>query len=184
VLRKLAFLSILFATGSVAAAEVVDAAYTLHPGDKIEVSVWKEPDLQKQLVISPDGKMSLPLAGEISAAGKTVGQVRTEIETKLKALIAEPVVTVSIMEVNGNVAYVIGQVNKPGALMMNPRINILQALSLCGGGTPFAKLDDIIVIRGAASGQRVFSFKYGQVAGGKHLEQNIILESGDVVIVP
>lgn len=183
--RKLATaLFVLACNGVVAAAEVVDAAYTLHPGDKIEVSVWKEPDLQKQLVISPDGKMSLPLAGEFLAAGKTVAQVRTEIETRLKTLMTEPVVTVSIMDVNGNVAYVIGQVNKPGALVMNPRINVLQALSLTGGGTPFAKLDNIIIVRGAASGQRVLSFRYGQVAEGKHLEQNVILESGDVVIVP
>ena len=167
-----------------AEAQVLDASYTLHPGDKIEVSVWKEPDLQKILVISPDGKFSLPLAGEILAAGRTVAQIRSEIETRLKALIAEPVVTVSIVDVNGNVAYVIGQVNKPGALFMNPRINVLQALSLTGGGTAFAKLDDVIVIRGAGSGQHVFAFRYGQVSAGKHLEQNIVLESGDVVIVP
>jgi polysaccharide export outer membrane protein len=170
--------------GGVRAGEVVDATYALHPGDKIEVSVWKEPDLQKPLVISPDGKVSLPLAGEFTAAGKTVSQLRNEIELKLKAVITEPVVTVSIMEVAGNVAYVIGQVNKPGALVMNPRINVLQALALTGGATPFAKLDDIIVIRGAAAGQRVFQFRYGQVASGKHLEQNVILESGDVIIVP
>ncbi len=175
---------VLFAAGAHAEGQIVAADYTLHAGDKVEVSVWKEPDLQKTLVISPDGKLSLPLAGEFMAAGKTVGQIRTEMELKLKAVITEPVVTVSILEVSGNVAYVIGQVNKPGALVMNPRINVLQALSLTGGGTAFAKLDDIIVVRGAGVGQHVFPFRYGQVSQGKHLEQNLILESGDVVIVP
>jgi len=185
VFLRLATACIVFtALGTRVEAQVLDASYTLHPGDKIEVSVWKEPDLQKILIISPDGKLSLPLAGEIPAAGKTVAQIRSEIETRLKALITEPVVTVSILEVNGNVAYVIGQVNKPGALVMNPRINVLQALSLTGGGTAFAKLDDVIVVRGAGSGQHVFAFRYGQVSAGKHLEQNIVLESGDVVIVP
>lgn len=182
--RLLAAFLAFFALGARGEGQVVGADYTLHAGDKVEVSVWKEPDLQKVLIISPDGKLALPLAGEFAAAGRTVAQVRTEIENRLKVLITEPVVTVSIQEVSGNVAYVIGQVNKPGALVMNPRINVLQALSLTGGGTAFAKLDDIIVIRGAGSGQHVFPFRYGQVSEGKHLEQNIVLESGDVVIVP
>jgi len=107
-----------------------------------------------------------------------------EMETKLKKFVAEPVVTVSVTEVKGNVAYVIGQVNKPGVIEMNPALNILQALSVAGGGNPYAKLDDIIVIRNTTSGQRVLNFHYGQVASGKRLEQNVQLESGDVVVVP
>ena len=115
----------------------------------------------------------MPLAGEILAAGRTVAQVRSEIETRLKTLITEPVVTVSIVDFTGNVAYVIGQVNKPGALVMNPRINVLQALSLTGGGTAF-ELDDVIVIRGAGSGQHIFAFRYGQVSAGKHLSRTSV----------
>jgi polysaccharide export outer membrane protein len=182
--KAAAVLLVLFTVAARAQTPVVDPAYTLHAGDKVQVAVWKEPDLLQTLTINPDGKLTMPLAGEFIAAGKTVTQLRSEIETRLKALITEPVVTVSIVEFNGNVAYVIGQVNKPGALIMNPRINVLQALSLTGGGTPFAKLDDIIVVRGAASGQRVLPFRYSQVSGGKHLEQNVVLEAGDVVIVP
>lgn len=173
-----------FAGAAGAQSPAADPAYTLHAGDKVQVSVWKEPDLLQTLTINPDGKLQMPLAGEFATTGKTVAQLRTEIETKLKALITEPVVTVSITDFGGNVAYVIGQVTKPGALVMNPRINVLQALSLAGGGTPFAKLDDVIVIRGAASAQRVMPFRYSQVSDGKHLEQNIMLEAGDVVIVP
>jgi polysaccharide export outer membrane protein len=165
--------------------QAVAGDYRLHAGDKLEISVWKEIEMQKPVVIvRPDGKFSFPLAGDIVAAGKTVTEVRQEIETRLKTYIPEPVVTVGVTEVGGNVAYVIGQVGKPGALVMNPSINILQALSLAGGTTPFAKLDNIIVIRSTLGNQRTLPFHYAQVTAGKELGQNVILESGDVVVVP
>jgi polysaccharide export outer membrane protein len=149
------------------------------------VSVWKETEMQRPaIVIAPDGNFSFPLAGQIAAAGKTVTEVRQEIVTKLTKYIPEPVVTVGVTDVGGNVAYVIGQVTKPGSLVMNPRINVLQALSLAGGGTPFAKLDSIIVIRGSQTGQRVLPFRFSQVSAGKDLDQNVMLESGDVILVP
>jgi polysaccharide export outer membrane protein len=158
--------------------------YTLKPGDKIDVAVWKETELQKSVVIRPDGKFSFPLAGEINATNRSVEQVRVEIESRLKRYIPEPVVTVSLAEIGGNRIYVLGQVNKPGAILMNPQLNVLQALSIAGGGTAFAKLDDIFVLRGSGPQQRTLSFRYSQVSAGKNLEQNIFLESGDVVVVP
>jgi len=171
--------------GSTAHAQAAPADYRLHAGDKLDVSVWKETEMQRpNVVVSPDGKFSFPLAGQITAAGKTVTDVRQEIETKLKVYIPEPVVTVGVVDFAGNVAYVIGQVAKSGSFVMNPRINVLQALSLAGGGTPFAKLDSIIVIRGSQSGQRVLPFHFSQVSAGKDLDQNVVLESGDVVLVP
>lgn len=173
------------AIATTANAELPSADYLLHSGDKLEVSVWKELEMQKPtVIISPDGNFSFPLAGQIMAAGKTVAEVRTEIEKRLKRYIPEPVVTVAITEVTGNVAYVIGQVAKPGAFVMNPAINVLQALTVAGGTTPFAKLDSIIVIRGSGATQRVLPFRYSQVSAGKGLEQNITLESGDVIVVP
>jgi polysaccharide export outer membrane protein len=168
-----------------APAQIVAGDYKLHAGDTLDIAVWKEPEmLRPAVVISPDGQFSYPLAGQIQAAGKTVAEVRGEIETRLKKYIPDPVVMLGIKEVGGNVAYVIGQVNKPGALVMNPQINVLQALSLAGGGTPFAKLDDVIIIRGSGANQRVMQFRFGQVSSGKNLAQNIVLESGDVVLVP
>jgi len=158
--------------------------YTLHPGDQIEVAVWKEPDLQRTVVIRPDGKFSFPLTGEITASGRTAAVIKSEIETRLKVYIPEPVVTVSVTGMGGNQVYVIGQVIKPGAYVMNPQINILQALSIAGGTTPFAALNDIIVIRSSKAGQRVMPFRYNEVSKGRNLEQNVLLESGDVVIVP
>jgi polysaccharide export outer membrane protein len=166
-------------------AQAVPGDYRLHAGDKLEISVWKETEMQKpNVIVRPDGKFAFPLAGDIVAGGKTVTEVRTEIEGRLKKYIPEPVVTVAVTEVGGNVAYVIGQVGKPGAFIMNPSINVLQALSLAGGTTPFAKLNDIIIIRTSAGGQRALPFHYAQVSAGRELHQNFTLESGDVVVVP
>jgi polysaccharide export outer membrane protein len=166
-------------------AQTVPADYRLHAGDKLDVSVWKETEMQKpNIVIAPDGKFSFPLAGQVAAAGKTVAEVRQEIENRLKAFIPEAVVTVAVLEVGGDVAYVIGQVSKPGAFLLNPRLNVLQALSLAGGGTPFAKLDSIIVLRGSHASQRALPFRFSQVSSGRNLEQNVDLESGDVIVVP
>jgi polysaccharide export outer membrane protein len=177
-------LCILMGAG-VARAQALPADYHLHAGDKLDVSVWKETEMQKPaIVIAPDGKFSFPLTGQITAAGRTVTEVRQEIESKLSKYIPDAVVTVGVTDVAGNVAYVIGQVAKPGSFVMNPRINVLQALSLAGGGTPFAKLDSIIVIRGGTGTQHVLPFHFSQVSAGKDLDQNVMLESGDVVLVP
>jgi polysaccharide export outer membrane protein len=168
-----------------AAADQGGQAYRLHPGDKITVGLFDDPKLLPQeITIAPDGRFSFPLIGEISASGRTVEQVRVEVETKLKKFITDPSVTLAVVDVKGNVAYVVGQVNKPGFIEMNPGINILQALSIAGGLNPYAKADSIIVIRNAGGVQSVLNFHYSQVAGGKALTQNIELESGDVVVVP
>lgn len=167
-----------------AGAQQPDGDYRLQPGDTIEVSVWKEVDLQRVLIVRPDGKFSMALVGEMQAAGRTADDIRKEVEKRLQVFIPEPVVTVTVQEVGGNRIYLIGQVRKPGAIVMNPRLNVMQALSLAEGGTPFAKLDDIVIIRGTGNEQRVIRFKYSRVAQGEDLNQNILLESGDVVIVP
>ena len=177
-----AFLTILAPTLVFAQGAVPD--YTLHAGDRIEVSVWKEEDLQRQVTIRPDGRFTFPLTGDVQAAGRSTEEVRTDIESRLKRYIAEPVVTVVVEEAAGSRVYVIGQVNRPGMFVMNPRLNVLQALSLAGGTTAFAKLDDISILRGSGTSQKTLPFRYSHVVEGKSLEQNITLESGDVVVVP
>ena len=181
-----------FATGAIllfgclaaAMAQVTTGDYKLHAGDRLFVSVWKETEMQKEVVITPDGKVAFPLAGEFVAAGRSVTEVRGEIETRLKKYIPEPVVTVTVVAVAGNVAYVIGQVQKPGAIVMNPSVTVLQALSIAGGTTPFAALNDIIIVRAVGGKQKPYVFRYSDVSRGRSLEQNILLESGDVIIVP
>ena len=167
-----------------AAGEDAAGDYMLHAGDSITVSVWKELELQRKVIIRPDGRFSFPLAGEVQAAGRSADQIRQDIESKLTKYIPEAVVAVMVEDVSGNRIYVIGQVTKPGMYVMNPQITVLQALSLAGGGTPFAKLDNISVIRGTGTAQKVLPFRYDQVIEGKALQQNITLQSGDVVLVP
>jgi polysaccharide biosynthesis/export protein len=157
----------------------------LHPGDKLIVGVYDDPKLLPQeMIVAPDGKISFPLVGVLQVGGKTIEQTRTEIEARLKKYISDPVAVVIVTGVLGNAVYVVGQVLKPGQIVMNPTINVLQALSMAGGANPYAKLDSIIVIRSGPGGQRVLPFRYGQVSAGKDLSQNVDLESGDVVVVP
>jgi polysaccharide export outer membrane protein len=158
--------------------------YKLSPGDQLEISVWKEPDLTKTVVVRPDGKFTMPLAGEIVAAGRTLSQVQVDIQTRLLKYIPEAVVTAALVVMEGNRIYVIGQVNKPGTFVMNPRFNVLQALSVAGGLTPFAGANDIIILRTSGGQQRMIPFRYNEVVKGRNLEQNLTLEAGDVVIVP
>jgi polysaccharide export outer membrane protein len=165
-------------------AQAAEGDYKLHAGDSITVSVWKELELQRKVVIRPDGRFSFPLAGEVQAAGRSADEVRIELERALKQYIPEAVVAVMVEDVSGNRVYVIGQVNKPGMYVMNPQLTVIQALSLAGGGTPFAKLDHITVIRGKGTAQKTMPFRYDQVVEGKSLQQNVTLESGDVVLVP
>lgn len=170
-------------SGSVRSQTLPD--YKIHPGDKVIIGVYDDPKLLPQeMTVAPDGRISYPMVGEMLAGGKTVEQVRLELQTRLKKYLSDPIATVIVTEAKGNVVYVVGQVTKPGAITMNPTINVLQALSIAGGANPYAKLDGIIVIRSSGGTQRVLPFKYGQVAAGKDLEQNIQLESGDVVVVP
>ncbi|MCZ8129681.1 MAG: polysaccharide biosynthesis/export family protein [Steroidobacteraceae bacterium] len=158
--------------------------YRLSPGDQLEISVWKEPELTKTVIVRPDGRFSVPLAGEIAASGRTTAQVQAEISSRLQKYIPEPVVTASLTALEGNRVYVIGQVTKPGTYVMNPRLTVLQALSVAGGMTPFASVNDILVLRGTGATQRVIPFRYADVVRGRSLEQNLVLEAGDVVIVP
>jgi polysaccharide export outer membrane protein len=162
-----------------------DQTYTVKAGDTLLVSVWKEPDLQGPVLVRPDGMFSFPLAGQLDARNKTVAELQTELTAKLKKFISDPVVTVSIQEIKGNKVYVIGQVQKPGDFVVNPRVDVMQALSMAGGTTPFAALGDIMILRRTDTGQQqALPFKYTDVIRGHNLQQNIMLQAGDVVVVP
>lgn len=159
-------------------------AYEVQPGDVLFISVWKEPDLQLQVLVRPDGAFSFPLVGEVNGRNRSVEDIRVELASKLSRYIPDLVVTVSILEINGNKIYVMGQVNQPGEFVVNPRVDVMQALAVAGGTTPFANLNDIMILRRAGDSQTVFEFRYDDVARGRRLEQNILLQSGDIVVVP
>ncbi len=180
-------LSALFGSIAVAADAPggADRAYTVQPADVLTIAVWKEPDLQGAAVlVRPDGTFSFPLVGQVDARGKTVIDLEQIITTRLKKYISDPVVTVSVAEIKGNMVYVIGQVAKPGEFIVNPRVDVMQALSMAGGTTPFAALGSIMVLRRTGASQVAIPFHYTDVAKGRDLQQNIELQSGDIVVVP
>ena len=171
----------LTALGLLSVAPADEPPYTVKAGDVLAVAVWKEPDLTSNAVlVRPDGTFSFPLVGQVDARGKTVQELQNLITERLKKYIADPVVTVSVQEVKGNKVYVIGQVTKPGEFVVNPSVNVMQALSMAGGGTAFASLNNIIILRG----QVALPFHYNDVVHGKDLQQNVELQAGDIVVVP
>jgi polysaccharide export outer membrane protein len=159
-------------------------SYLINAGDTLEVSVWKEEDLQRDVLVRPDGAFSFPLAGNIPAKGQTVAQVEAHLISRLSRYIPDLVLTVTVTDVGGNRVFVIGQVTKPGAFVMNPVVDVIQALTLAGGTTPFASLKNIRILRREDGIQKAIRFDYTAVSEGRSLEQNILLESGDVVVVP
>jgi polysaccharide biosynthesis/export protein len=159
--------------------------YTVKAGDTLAIAVWKEPDLTSNAVlVRPDGSFSFPLVGQVDARGKGVLELQTLVTERLRKYISDPVVTVSVQEVKGNKVYVIGQVAKPGDFVVNPSVNVMQALSMAGGTTAFASLNSIIILRNTPSGQVALPFHYNDVIHGKDLAQNVVLQAGDVVVVP
>jgi polysaccharide biosynthesis/export protein len=160
------------------------AGYELQPGDVLTVSVWKDADLTGDVLIRPDGGITLPLVGDIEAAGHTVEQIRAEINRRLGKFVPDPVVTVTVKEALGDLIFVIGKVNRPGQFPIERRIDVMQALSLAGGMTPFAAGNEIQILRRQNGKQIAIPFHYRQVEHGRDLEQNILLRAGDTVVVP
>jgi polysaccharide biosynthesis/export protein len=159
-------------------------SYTVNPGDILDISVWNEEALQKEVRVLPDGSISFPLAGNLSVTGKTILQIQTALVEKLKTLIADPVVNVSVKATEGNTINVIGQVKAPGQFIMYQPMDVMQALSLAGGLTAFAKANDIIIIRKNEKSSEALKFRYGDLEDGDELDKNYLLKSGDVIVVP
>jgi polysaccharide export outer membrane protein len=163
----------------------VGAGYQLRPGDVVAVSVWQEPGLEQLVLVRPDGGVSFPLAGDIRAEGLTVDQLAESIKSKLTRFIPNPVVTVTLQEIPGNRIFVLGRVNKPGDFPIISRdVTVMQALSMAGGLTPFAKDREIRVLRQVDGKEQAFPFDYKRALRGEGADQALILQPGDVVVVP
>jgi polysaccharide export outer membrane protein len=158
--------------------------YRIQPGDVLMVSVWKEQDLLSEVLVRPDGGMSFPLVGDVRASGRTIDELRTLIDERLSKFIPDPSVTIAVKQIGGNRIYVLGKVNRPGEFAFSQPIDVMQALSLAGGATSFAALDDIQILRREQGKQTSRRFRYSEVERGRGLEQNILLKSGDTVVVP
>lgn len=158
--------------------------YVIQPGDMLQIDVWKEKDLLREVKVRPDGGLNFPLIGDVTAAGKTVEQLRNDLKEKLSKYVPDPVVTVAVKEGLGNKIYVIGKVIRPGDYVATRNMDVMQALSMAGGLNPYASENNIKILRRVDGEQKTFRFKYSRVAKGEDLEQNIILQGGDVIVVP
>lgn len=160
------------------------ASYVIGPGDVLSISVWKEEGMQHEVLVKPDGGITFPLAGDINASGMTTIELTQELVKKLKRYIPNPNVTVSVLQAVSNKVFVIGKVNRPGEFKATGYMDVLQALTMAGGLTPYADSDDIKIIRRTKEGNKVMEFDYDDVASGERLDMNIILQAGDTVVVP
>jgi len=174
--------SILFLLpGSLPAEE---GAYRLGPGDEIEISVWKDENLTRKIVVPPDGVITFPLIGDVDTKTLTIADLRKAIVEKLGTFVKNPAVTVMLIKPTSLVAYVVGKVNKPGQYDINMNTTVIQILAMAEDLDPFASPGSIIILRKENDETKTISFDYNEVKKGKNLEQNITLKRGDVVIVP
>jgi polysaccharide export outer membrane protein len=161
-----------------------DPDYKIGPQDMLRVDVWKEPDISRIVPVRPDGKITLPLVNDVQASGLTTTQLAAKIAEGLKKYITSPQVTVGVTEINSRKIFVSGEVTRPGAFPLLPNMTVLQALSSAGGFTQFAREKKIYILRMENGRQVKHPFNYKEAVSGKNVEQNIILEGGDVIVVP
>lgn len=162
-----------------------DPSYVIGAEDLLSVTVWKEPDVSNPSVpVRPDGKVSLPLLGDVEAAGKTPSQLADDVTTRLKKFIEEPRVTVVVIGMNSRRVFILGEVNKPGPTGMSANMTVLQAISAAGGPTAYANTKKITVMRTENGKQNRYLFNYKEVIKGNNQDQNIILKPGDTIVVP
>ena len=154
--------------------------YQIGPDDVLFIRVWREPDFTFPVAVRPDGKITVPLVGEVDAAGETPAQLTQNLTSRLASYINNPEVNVFVTEVRSKKYYIDGEVNRPGSIALVTRTTVLEALSHSGGFKDFANTKKIRILRG----DKVYFFNFKQVTNGKHLEQNIVVENGDHIIVP
>jgi polysaccharide biosynthesis/export protein len=182
--RRLLVIACLFSLLTIGNSMAADSVYTIGPGDKLEISVWRDESLRREVTVPPDGVVSFPLVGDINVNGMTIANFRQAVTKKLSDYIPDATVTVILNAFDSLRAYVIGKVNKPGVYPITLETNVMQILSMAGGLNAFAAEDDINILRHIKGSTVKIPFSYSDVLKGRKLEQNIILRRGDVVVVP
>lgn len=173
------------ATNTSSSYQVNPAEYVIGSDDMLAINVWKETEISRTVQVRPDGKISLPLVGEIQAAGMQPLQLQQQIADKLKSYISNPEVTVIVQEVRSKKFNVIGEVQRPGTYALSNSSTVLDAIALAGGFKDFAKQTKIYVLRVQADGTRIrIPFNYKKVVKGKDLKENVALQNGDTIVVP
>jgi polysaccharide export outer membrane protein len=176
-------------TGAVSTAPVNAAAmngtapdYRLVPGDKLRIEVYKDQQLSQSLQVRPDGKITLPLLGDLQAAGHTPSELRDRIATALREYVTNPTVTVIVVETVAPTVFVMGEVNSPGSIAMSGPMTVMQALAMAGGFKDFANTKNIRILRKTSRGVQTIGFNYKEAARGAG--EMVMLAPGDTVIVP
>jgi len=170
-----------YAGGKIKEKPVFGFPYIIGTMDVLEIQVWEEPNFSRQVLVRPDGKITLPLIGDIQAAGISTKSLLTN---KLKTYTKNPEVTVILVESHSKKFYIIGKIKRPGTYPLSPDMTVLQALAVTGGLEEWADKDSIRIIRRSDGKESVILFDYNKVMSGENLEQNILLEPGDTIIVP
>jgi len=165
-------------------AAKVGKDYIIGADDVLDVNVWKEQELTRTLQVRPDGKISMPLLGDVQAAGMTPGQLAQNVSERLKKFLTAPQVTVILTQINSQRVYVIGEVTRPGAYPVLPGMTVLQAISSAGGLTQFANSKKIFVMRNENHIQTKYPFSYKEVLDGRKAEENLAVKAGDTIVVP
>jgi len=183
-MRVVLFLILIFA--SIAPGVAADSNYRLRAGDTLEILVWQEEGLERQVIVAPDGSISFPLAGHLRVRGRTASQVERALVSRLKKFITDPLVTVTVKQaVETEIdIFVLGQVKAAGKFTTDKPTTVMQALSLSGGLSEFAATRRIKILRKTRSGEVSMQFNYSDVQSGRDLSTNIYLRSGDTVVVP
>ena len=167
------------------ATKAHDDSFVIGNDDVLSINVWKEPDISRSIPVRSDGKISLPLVGEVQAAGRTPLKLEQEIASKLQNFISQPEVTVMVQQINSQKFNVLGQVAHPGSFIIANSPTVLDAIALAGGFRDFAKQKSVYVLRQNADGTEIrLPFNYKQVVKGQHTEQNVRLQPRDTVVVP
>ncbi|MEK0086037.1 polysaccharide biosynthesis/export family protein [Benzoatithermus flavus] len=173
------------ATPAAAGTEPAAGAYRLNPGDVIRLSVWKEESLTREATVQPDGSVSFPLAGQVPAAGRTAAELENEVRNRIARYVADPVVTIELLDARGNRVYVLGEVQKPGQFQLDRPTSLVQALALAGGLTPFAARKSIRLLRRDEKGvEQVTILDLDRVTKDTSAAGNLVLQAGDTIIVP
>lgn len=171
-------------SASVSKSPAENSTFVIGNEDVLAISVWKEPELSRSIPVRTDGKISLPLIGEVQATGKTPNQLQAEITTGLQSFMSEPEVTVIVQEIKSKRFNILGHVQKPGSYLLNPPTTLVDAIAIAGGFRDFAKIKHIYVLRDAGGKEIRLPFNYKQVIKGSHSNENIELQPRDTVVVP
>lgn len=170
-------------------SSVPPTEFLIGPEDVLVVTVWRNQDLSKEVIVRPDGKISLPLIGDITAAGLTAQDLSKQVADKLAEYMSTPTVSVQVREINSYHVFVVGEVAKPGKYVLKSFASVLQGISYAGGFTTFASRNNVHVLRMVKNGQGetkqvMIPVPYQDIVQGRNLEANIVLKAGDVIVVP